>query len=52
MHSDLSREQHTSLTLHRCFCWFREQGDEQEVDEVDKGEPIVPERTRCGWEEK
>lgn len=37
-----------ALTLHGGFSWFREQGDEQEVDEVDEGEPVVPEGTGCG----
>lgn len=37
----------TFLTLHCCFGGFWEQWDEQEVDEVDEGQGIVPEQTRC-----
>lgn len=38
-----------ALTLHG-FSWFREQGMSKEVDEVDEGEPAVPEGT--GWERR
>ena len=42
-----SREQ-GALTLHGGFSWFQEQGDEQELDEVDKEESVVPEGAGCG----
>lgn len=33
------------LTLHCCLCWLCEQWDEQEVDEVDERQHVVPEQT-------
>lgn len=41
-----SREQ-GAPTLHGGFSQFEEQGDEQEVDEADKGEPVVLEGAGC-----
>lgn len=35
------------LTLHRRACGLWEEGDEQEVDEVDEGQDIVPEQASC-----
>lgn len=36
------------LTLHCCACGLRKQWNEQEVDEVDEGQGIVPEQASCG----
>ena len=39
------------LTLHGGACGLCKERDEQEVDEVDKGQAIEPEQTGCrGWE--
>lgn len=35
------------LTLHGRAGGLGEQGDEEEVDEVDEGQPVVPEQTCC-----
>lgn len=35
------------LTLHRCARGLREERDEQEIDEVDEGQGIVPEHASC-----
>lgn len=36
------------LTLHCCARGLRKQWNEQEVDEVDEGQGIVPEQASCG----
>lgn len=40
---DSSHEFRVALTLHGCAGRIGEQRDEEEVNEVDEGEPVVPE---------
>lgn len=35
------------LTVHRCARGFREERDEQQIDEIDEGQGIVPEQASC-----
>lgn len=46
---EAAKESHTEdLTLHRRARGLGEERNEQEVDEVDEGQGIVPEQASCG----
>lgn len=42
------RDGAAALTLHCCACWLWEEWNEQEIDEVDEGQDVVPEKASCG----
>lgn len=46
-HRTCEASKRVTLTLHCCACGFCEEWNKEEIDEVDKGQGIVPEQASC-----